>query len=51
MMAFQPTPAVATTLQGMDPDTQAFVQTLLEAAQRSTQPSHLLLKPAKPETY
>jgi hypothetical protein len=50
-MTFQPTNAVAMQLQSMDPDTQAFVQTLLEAAQRPPPPSQLLLKPAKPETY
>ena len=50
-MAFQPSPNVATTLQGLDTDAQAFIQTLLEAAQRPTQSTPLLLKPAKPETY
>ena len=50
-MAFQPTAAVEATLQGLDTESQAFIQTLFQAARSSTQHNLILPKPAKPETY
>ena len=62
-MTFQLTPTVETALQGLDTESQEFIQTLLHAA-RSTvqpilvpqpilvsQPNLVPLKSAKPETY
>ena len=56
-MTFQLTTAVEAALLSLDPEAQAFIQTLLHAAQGTTQPilipqpSLVPLKSAKPETY
>lgn len=50
-MTFQPTATVETNLPGLDTETQAFIQTLLQAAQNPAQPNLTPLKLAKPETY
>jgi len=50
-MSFQPTTTVTATLQALDPEAQAFIQTLLQAAQSSMQPNLPSLKSVKPDTY
>ena len=50
-MTFLPTAAVETTLRGLDPEAQLYIQTLLHAARSPAQPTLVPLKSAKPETY
>ena len=50
-MTFQPTNTVETALRSLDPESQAFIQTLLQAARNPIQPNLVPLKMAKPETY